>query len=246
MTSVINAVLDTELLSRGIYFPRSIDLKKPHLAIFGSSGSGKTYASQLFLAKAVLNSAKLVVADFKGDLEFSFLENQEHFYRFERVGLFFDFVSDTLLKNRQSGQDKSRSLIICFIDEMSAYFTMLEKKERDIRIRQLSRILMLGRSFNIHVWISQQRPDAEYFGKSRENIHNILLLGSFSKEVLSMLLSDDKDVVSRRQSRGKGYLISSGETTKEIVVPRYNVAKVQSKILEGMYKSGSSEAVDSE
>lgn len=244
MTSVINAVLDAELLSRGIYFPRSIDLKKPHLAVFGSSGSGKTYASQLLLAKAVLNSAKLVVADFKGDVEFSFLDNQEHFYRFERVGLFFDFVSDTLLKNRQSGQDKSRSLIICFIDEMSAYFTMLEKKERDTRIRQLSRILMLGRSFNIHVWISQQRPDAEYFGKSRENIHNILLLGSFSKEVLNMLLSDDKDVVNRRQSLGKGYLIRSGEVTKEIVVPIYNVAKVQSKILEGMYKS--SEAVDSE
>ncbi|MCP9083456.1 DUF87 domain-containing protein [Streptococcus sp. CF10-1] len=244
MTSVINAVLDAELLRRGIYFPISIDLKKPHLAVFGSSGSGKTYASQLLLAKAVLNSAKLVVADFKGDLEFSFLAKQEHFYRFERVGLFFDFVSDTLLKNRQSGQDKSKSLIICFIDEMSAYFTMLEKKERDIRIRQLSRILMLGRSFNIHVWISQQRPDAEYFGKSRENIHNILLLGSFSKEVLNMLLSDDKDVVNRRQSRGKGYLISSGEATKEIVVPIYNIAKVQSKILEGMYKS--SEAVDSE
>ena len=244
MTSVINAVLDAELLRRGIYFPISIDLKKPHLAVFGSSGSGKTYASQLLLAKAVLNSAKLDVADFKGDLEFSFLAKQEHFYRFERVGLFFDFVSDTLLKNRQSGQDKSKSLIICFIDEMSAYFTMLEKKERDIRIRQLSRILMLGRSFNIHVWISQQRPDAEYFGKSRENIHNILLLGSFSKEVLNMLLSDDKDVVNRRQSRGKGYLISSGEATKEIVVPIYNIAKVQSKILEGMYKS--SEAVDSE
>ena len=80
MTSVINAVLDAELLSRGIYFPRSIDLKKPHLAIFGSSGSGKTYVSQLLLAKAVLSSAKLVVADFKGDLEFSFLENQEHFF----------------------------------------------------------------------------------------------------------------------------------------------------------------------
>ena len=59
-----------------------------------------------------------------------------------------------------------------------------------------------------------------------------------------MLLSDDKDVVNRRQSRGKGYLISSGEATKEIVVPIYNIAKVQSKILEGMYKS--SEAVDSE
>ena len=241
MTSVINAVLDAELLKRGIHFPLSIELKKPHLAVFGSSGSGKTYASQLLLAKAVLNSAKLVVADFKGDLEFSFLAKEEHFYRFERVGLFFDFVSDTLLQNRQNGQDKSRSLIICFIDEMSAYFTMLEKKERDVRIRQLSRILMLGRSFNIHVWISQQRPDAEYFGKSRENIHNILLLGSFSKEVLNMLL---KDVVNRRQSRGKGYLIRSGEATKEIVVPIYNVAKVQSKILEGMYKS--SEAVDSE
>ena len=246
MTSVINAVLDAGLLRRGIYFPRSIDLKKPHLAVFGSSGSGKTYASQLLLAKAVLNSAKLVVADFKGDLEFSFLDNQEHFYRFERVGLFFDFVSDTLLQNRQNGQDKSRSLIICFIDEMSAYFTMLDKKERDIRIRQLSRILMLGRSFNIHVWISQQRPDAEYFGKSRENIHNILLLGSFSKEVLNMLLSDEKDVVNRKQSRGKGYLISSGEATKEIIVPSYNVAKVQNKILEGMYESESSEAVDSE
>ena len=244
MTSVINAVLDAELLKRGIHFPLSIELKKPHLAVFGSSGSGKTYASQLLLAKAVLNSAKLVVADVKGDLEFSFLAKEEHFYRFERVGLFFDFVSDTLLQNRQNGQDKSRSLLICFIDEMSAYFTMLEKKERDVRIRQLSRILMLGRSFNIHVWISQQRPDAEYFGKSRENIHNILLLGSFSKEVLNMLLSDDKDVVNRRQSRGKGYLIRSGEATKEIVVPIYNVAKVQSKILEGMYKS--SEAVDSE
>ena len=61
-----------------------------------------------------------------------------------------------------------------------------------------------------------------------------------------MLLSDEKDVVNRKHSRGKGYLISSGEVTKEIVVPRYNVAKVQSKILEGMYKSKSSEAVDSE
>ena len=59
-----------------------------------------------------------------------------------------------------------------------------------------------------------------------------------------MLISDEKDVVNRKHSRGRGYLISSGEATKEIVVPIYNVAKVQSKILEGMYKS--SEAVDSE
>lgn len=80
MTSVINAVLDAELLRRGIYFPISIDLKKPHLAVFGSSGSGKTYASQLLLAKAVLNSAKLVVADFKKEIwSFHFLRRKSIF-----------------------------------------------------------------------------------------------------------------------------------------------------------------------
>lgn len=235
MNFQIDALLDAQMCEYGTILPISIDLKKPHLAIFGSSGSGKTYASKLLLAKAILHtSAKLLVADYKADLDFSFLENEQHFYRFEQVGKFFD-TAEQILQNRQSGKDKSKDFIICYIDEMSAFFTMLEKKERDKRIRQLSLLLMLGRSFNIHIWISQQRPDAEYFGKSRENIHNIILLGSFSKEVLNMLLSDEKDEVERKQSRGQGYLISSGSNSQLIRVPKYSMSKVERKIIEGMY-----------
>ncbi|MEW4354610.1 type IV secretory system conjugative DNA transfer family protein [Streptococcus pneumoniae] len=224
-----------DLLEQGIKAPVPLNLSAPHLAVFGSSGSGKTYCSKLLLAKAVKHlKASLLVGDYKGDRDFEFLLTQESFFRFDKVSAWFDEAIG-LLENRQSRKDRSRALVIAYLDEMAAYLTMLDKQGREIRIRQLSRLLMLGRSFNIHVWISQQRPDSEYFGKSRENIHNSILLGSFSKEVLGMLLSDDQNEVSRKQGRGRGYLIEQGKPPIHIRVPTYDIFAVEEEILKGMY-----------
>ncbi|WP_455145339.1 type IV secretory system conjugative DNA transfer family protein [Streptococcus constellatus] len=234
----IEAFLSKKALDLGIHSPAPLPLiSPPHLACFGTSGSGKTYASKLLLAKIskYFNSC-CVIADYKSDIDFEFLKNEDFCFRYREVGRWFD-LGIHLLSNRQLGIDPLRIPIVLFQDEMAAYLTSLTKKERDERIHQLSQLLMLGRSFNIFVWISQQRPDSEYFGKARDNIGSKIVLGKISKEVLNMVFPDNKEEVTAQNPRGIGYVTIDGRGTEQIVCPKYNVAKAEQTILQAVRRT---------
>ena len=194
--------------------------KAPHIIVCGATGSGKTYFSKLLLGKIVLYEPKtqLYICDFKGDADFSFLSGSRRFYRFMDCQLGLQQFYECL-QQRQSGEDQSRNMLILFFDEWAAYIASLEKKTAEAEKQKLAILLMLGRSFKIHVIVSQQRADAQYFSTARDNFSISIGLGNLSDESKTMLFHDFKQEMQPNRKQGTGYMLTNGTDLVPICVP---------------------------
>lgn len=196
--------------------------KAPHICIFGMTGSGKTVASKLLLARTakILPDMQLFVNDFKGDSDFSFAAQAPRFARFMECEQNFDAFYQRFLK-RQSGEDSSRNMLLCFFDEWASYTLSIDKKKSEDEKKKLATLLMLGRSFNVHVMLSQQRMDASYFatGGSRDQLNLVISLSNLSAEGKEMFFREFKDQIKPDRKQGTGYMITNGTDFTPIQVP---------------------------
>ena len=194
--------------------------KAPHMIIVGSTGSGKTYFSKLLLGKIALHSkqVEMYISDFKGDTDFSFLSGCKNFYRFEECSDGLDQFYKLFL-DRQKNLSSARTMLIYYIDEWQSFLGYMDKKDAEDKKRKLSTLLALGRSFNVHVIVSQQRADAQYFSTARDNFSVAIGLGTFSPESQQMLFHDYKDQMENTCRQGTGYMLTNGMDLKRIVVP---------------------------
>lgn len=194
--------------------------KAPHTAIFGNTGSGKTYATKIFLGRVsrYYPDSQITICDFKGDNDFSFLSGENRFFRFMdcEKGL-ADFYKQ--FERRQSGEDLQRNFRLLVFDEWASYCLNCEKKKAEEEKKRLATLLMLGRSFNIHVLISQQRVDAAYFLSARDNINLVISLGNLSSEGKEMMFHEFKDQMKPDRKQGTGYMIINGTDFTPIVIP---------------------------
>ena len=191
-----------------------------HVVVYGSTGSGKTYLCKIILgriSKGIADS-ELIICDYKADADFSFLEECENFFRFTECMKGLEKVYEELCA-RQSRDSKKRHFLCLFFDEWASFVSNLEKKEAERAKTMLASLLMLGRSFQIHVIISQQRVDSVYFGNARDNFSVIIGMGRLSKESVQMMFSDYKDEIIPNKPRGYGTAII-GNRLRNIVVPR--------------------------
>lgn len=232
MEKCIKLVPDEVYLSSGILKYIEWNYKKfPHMVIFGSTGSGKTYLLKIVLGRIALHipDAELVICDFKSDDDFSFLQCTSNFYRFEECMKGLDRAM-AVLYERQHSLASDRHFFCLVFDEWASFLNNLDKKEVEVAKKKLANILMLGRSFNIHVIVSQQRLDAMYFGQSRDNFSVVFGLGTLSKESVEMMFSEYKDVIQRSKGQGHGSMIM-GKQFHDIVVPRItNINKLHNTI----------------
>lgn len=126
----IDILLNDKYLSFGIRQWLSWQPEKsPHVLVVGNTGSGKTYFTQILLGKTALCESNLqfYVCDFKGDLEFTYLNDCSRFYRFMdcSTGLQQFYMR---FQARQNGNDKTRNMLILFFDEWASYCNSLDKK----------------------------------------------------------------------------------------------------------------------
>ena len=193
--------------------------KYAHMLLTGATGSGKTTALKGILSRlagSIAGGVKLWLCDYKND-DFRFCEGQPYYFGFQNcaTGL-ADFYA--AFQARQCGEDTSRSFLLLVFDEWGAYLSTLDKKQAESEKARLSTLLMLGRSFHVHIIISQQRADAEYFAKARDNFGAILGMGSLSKEAKEMLFHDHKDEMRPIGEIGIGYFLQ-GDRLHRIWVP---------------------------
>lgn len=192
----------------------------PHTVIFGATGTGKTYATKLMLGRISKHhpDSQFYICDFKGDSDFSFLDGEHRFFRFldceKGLSSFYQ-----QFEQRQSGEDNNRSLLLLFFDEWASYLLNLDKKMADDEKKKLATLLMLGRSFNVHVLISQQRVDASYFNAARDNFNLVIALGNLSTEGKEMMFRDFKDDMKPDRKQGTGYMLTNGTDLTPILVP---------------------------
>ena len=210
----------TDLLESGIkhavgFYP----FNPPHLCVTGASGSGKTYSLILILQMFLRNGFEVYMADFKG-IDFRWLDGCGHFFQHMTVGLALDRVMN-IMNARMSGKEKISHPVCLIMDEWSGYLSMLSKKDVDATKQKLQALLMLARGAGVMCVLSMQRMDvsSNFSAGSRENIGNILCLGSFSKEAKQMIAPDYKDLLIPK-GRGKGYLVTDGKVPVPITIPR--------------------------
>ena len=95
----------------------------------------------------------------------------------------------------------------------------LDKKKAEDEKRKLASLLMLGRSFNVHVLISQQRVDASYFNAARDNFNLVIALGNLSEEGKEMMFREFKDQMKPDRKQGTGYMLTNGTDFIPVLVP---------------------------
>lgn len=233
MKNRIDLVPDEKLFLSGITKYIKWDyIKLPHLVVFGSTGSGKTYFLKILLGRIAkyIPDSELCICDYKSDDDFSFLSDSPNLYRFNGCIDGLNRAID-LLQERQHRTTNDKHFFALVFDEWASFLSNMDKKSADLAKQKLATLLMLGRSFNIHVIVSQQRLDASYFGNSRDNFSVICGMGSLSKESVDMMFSDYKDLISRNKTQGHGSMVLGNEF-KEIVVPHVtNMGKLHSAIL---------------
>jgi DNA segregation ATPase FtsK/SpoIIIE-like protein len=212
----------------------------PHMAVCGSTGSGKTYFTKLLLGRIAIYApdSQIYLMDFKGDADFAFLAGTERFSRYNECADGLDTFYERFLA-RQRGDDASRNIMVMMFDEWASFLNGIseDKKQMENRKRMLASLLMLGRSFKCHVILSQQRLDAAYFATARDNINCVVALGNLSPESIEMVFSAYKKQIYSNRKRGTGYMLTNGSNLTRIVVPTVNnMDKLHAAIRDGVIR----------
>ncbi len=206
-----------------------------HCLLCGMSGSGKSFATNLLLARiANSNNGIVFFSDFKQDDAFGYLRHCPRYYPYDRTLEALDIVYDILHK-RQSGEDITRTPVTLIWDEYVANILTLQgnnKKLAEDTMRKISEILMLGRSLAVRVLISCQRPDAVVFPSgARLNFGLILILGAPLISIYEMLIP--REFIAEAESKpfktGEGIVLLQGSEMRSIKIPKVtDVEKMKS------------------
>ncbi len=232
----IPCFINEELLKKGIkeYIKWDPD-KVPHIAVGGASGTGKTTAVKYFMycASSFIPDLELTICDFKGDSsDFGFLIGEDRFYRFEECKAGFDTFYENFIRTQKRSEITCRRILL--FEEWASFINYYEKKDAEELKKKLASLLMLGRSYKHHIFLSQQRLDASYFEKGRDNF-SIMTLGNPSRECIEMVYSQYKKQIIPDRKRGTGYILLNGSDFKKIVVPTIkNMDKVNKAILKAV------------
>lgn len=229
--------------SNGMQIPMIIDFKNsPHMIVSGKSGTGKTYATKLLLASMhkFIPGAELYVCDYKNDDDFYYLTGNERYWGgddcLEGFNIFYE-----RFEARRNREDLDRNFIFLFFDEYISFLesfdspdTKIKKQGTEIKSK-FGRIMRMGRSLGVIIICAVQRADANYFPNgARENFKVRLGLGALSPDSKTMLFSEYKDEMDEEEigGQGRGYMLIEGKkvTLKTVIVPRFNIDKVNREI----------------
>mgnify|MGYP000920561546 FL=1 len=230
---------DKKLSDEGYSFYWDIPVESvPHALLVGASGAGKTFATKGFLACFAHSypDSRFLIADYKADSDFAFLENSLAFKRFDNVSEILAKGLD-ILEERQRGLDISRHFVVICFDEFNAWQNSLDRKAREQAIKDYTRLIQLGRSFKIYVVVAQQDAHKNSLSLSRDSIGTVIALGKLSKETISMLFSDEKESIISNTPRGVGYMKIGGKSSRLIVVPSYKIIPIEGLIKKAVERS---------
>lgn len=216
----------------------TIDLRThPHLLLYGSSGSGKSYALRYYVAQLFLKRQhyELWVADFKNSKDFCSLASKQdvHYASGDNVyNMILDYYEKFDTVRRGEIQVNRHQILI--LDEYPALVQALaiEDKKKAEHIKLLiTSLLMLGRELGkepqinqFPIFITCQRPDASLFsgitGGGRENFMNVVALGNLSSQAKSMLSATPMNLPNTIYHQGEGVCLIAGRSMTEIIVPK--------------------------
>jgi len=223
----------TALLAHGIKQYLRWDYQMfPNLLILGNSGSGKSYAIRLLLARIALQipDSRLWVCDYKNEI---LPQPEGRYWGYKDVlDGFNDFF--TVFEDRLNG-NPDRTFCLLLIDEYVSWLSSMEKKEAEEIKKRMAQLLFMVRSLNMHVILGTQRGMADNFSHGSRDCLNIIFMGSPSKESIRSFATGEEAEAIKHCNRGSGYILFDGRPPKGITVPTIqDMGKVQEIILNGI------------
>jgi S-DNA-T family DNA segregation ATPase FtsK/SpoIIIE len=206
----------------------TVDISKTaHILLGGSSGSGKSVLLKLMLMQCLKKGAQVIIADFKGGVDFSPAWHKscqvvldEHAL-LEILTKLVDELEKrkTLLKelgkaNFEEYKSTNPALqrIIFACDEIAEVLdkTGLSKEQKELITQiesKLSIIARQGRAFGIHLFLATQRPSVDIInGQIKSNI-NCRICGR-ADSILSSIILDNAKASEKIPSDAQGLFIN--------------------------------------
>lgn len=213
--------------SHGIKIPVTVDISpvtNSHMLLCGMSGSGKSYAEQMYLAKLALAQPQgtIYFADYKGDDCFAYLRGCTRYFSYKNTLDALEAVYERLNNRLSSNTDRQPVTLVW--DEYMANILALtneDKRAALVILNKISEILLMGRSMSIRYICSLQRPDAVAFPVgSRLNYGIVIILGAAVRSIYEMLMPDHMEKVKGRKfGRGEGVALLQGSELHFIKIP---------------------------
>lgn len=205
----------------------------PHMLIGGGTGSGKSILAKSLLMQGVKKGATVILADFKGGVDFAPVWHKRCRMVFDphsllaaleeltaelelRRELFIAAGTPNLAEyNKATGKNLPRYILAC--DEVAEILdtTGLDKAEKEIYsqiVRHLSLIARQGRAFGLHLCLSTQRPSADLIpGQIRTNL--TLRICGRADDILSRIILDSPAAAEQIPLDAKGRFVTNmGQT----------------------------------
>lgn len=207
---------------------------RPHLAIFGKSGSKKTTTLQLLLLELAVSQAKLYACDGKNELRsIDFIFTRYASNPTDILELTSEFIKELTIREKyKDGQvqklgkmglkasECGMKPMILVTDEVSAILAAMDKKEQAKFMANVTQIVMKGRSLGIYWIMANQDPSTNVFPQAiRAQFATKILLGNANQDIQKMGLGEVATVGDVEDFRG--YYVSDGLTKqpKKFYVP---------------------------
>ncbi len=190
--------------------------KYPNLAILGNTGSGKSYFIRLLLGyiSKYTENPKAHVCCYKNEL---LKTDAPRFWGYKNVALGVEQFRAEFEDRLQGNQCRDFRLLL--IDEYVAWLSSMENKEADKIKKQISELLFMVRSLNMHVILGCQRAMATDFSHGSRDCLNVIMMGAPSKESIRSFCSAEDGDMMEPQEIGRGYALFDGQKPIAITVP---------------------------
>ena len=136
----------------------------PHLLLGGESGSGKSRVLYGLIYKCLKETTKdnIFVCDGKGE---ELYRVSNYLLELPNVGKtneeIFDYIKDVenIMDRRHAGIEENKIPIFLVVDEFASLRISMNKKEFEDLNNSFKRIILMGRSSNVHLIIALQRAE---------------------------------------------------------------------------------------
>ena len=189
----------------------------PHLLLGGESGSGKSRVLYGLIYKFLGETTKdnLFICDGKGE---ELYRVSNYLLELPNVGRTSEEISDyikdveNIMDRRHHGIDENKKPIFLVVDEFAALRISMNKKEFEDLNNSLKRIILMGRSSNVHLIMALQRAETSVIdGAIRDNFAIRIGMKNLSVENFKMVFGVSKDESILKRKKGQGYISIDGE-----------------------------------
>ena len=188
-----------------------------------------------------MNRLEIFCCDFKNSGDYTFMDTEHLAVGKDCLTMIQRFYEKYLTIKEQNLPER----ILLVFDEWAAYCIWLESYDKKLAKEskdQIAEILMMGRRLGSNgggafLWTVLQRPDAAYFGSSRDNYFVKIVMKDVTKSIRLMLDVEENDIPAEHIIKTGHGVCFLDDAIYAFVVPQYDVKAMDALLTAKLQRS---------